>query len=247
MRLEADTWLAGIFERPVFKVLLQADETPSPDEYRARLAECVRDQPSFLYARIPTAQPEHVRTLTRSGFDVVDVAVTFDRSLSAVTTREQRDDSIRVREARPADFDATLAVAERCFTYSRFHLDQRVPRSVANRIKREWIDSYCRGRRGERLIIAETNGTISGFLAVLRATVGQKKASVIDLIGVDARFQRRGIGERLVKEFITSASGVDVLRVGTQAANIPSMRLYQKSGFLVAETAYVLHAHIGGS
>jgi hypothetical protein len=34
--------------------------------------------------------------------------------------------------------------------------------------------------------------------------------------------------------------------VGTQAANIPSLRLYESFGFRVCETAYVLHAHVGG-
>ena len=34
------------------------------------------------------------------------------------------------------------------------------------------------------------------------------------------------------------------LRVGTQVANVPSLRLYENCGFRVAESAYVLHGHL---
>jgi hypothetical protein len=37
------------------------------------------------------------------------------------------------------------------------------------------------------------------------------------------------------------------MRVGTQIANIPSLRLYERLGFTMAESAYVLHAHRGGA
>ena len=35
------------------------------------------------------------------------------------------------------------------------------------------------------------------------------------------------------------------LRVGTQAANVPSVRLYEPLGFSLASAAYVLHLHRG--
>jgi hypothetical protein len=37
----------------------------------------------------------------------------------------------------------------------------------------------------------------------------------------------------------------DVLQVGTQAANVPSMRLYEKASFSVVKTSYVMHMHVG--
>ena len=41
-----------------------------------------------------------------------------------------------------------------------------------------------------------------------------------------------------------SHADADMLRVGTQVANLPSISLYEKCGFHVAETTYVLHAHV---
>jgi hypothetical protein len=36
-----------------------------------------------------------------------------------------------------------------------------------------------------------------------------------------------------------------VLRVGTQGANVPSLRLYEKCGFSVRGTGLMLHRHVG--
>jgi len=40
-----------------------------------------------------------------------------------------------------------------------------------------------------------------------------------------------------------SEKGYTTLRVGTQVANIPSTRLYEKAGFRLRASHYVLHAH----
>jgi ribosomal protein S18 acetylase RimI-like enzyme len=64
-------------------------------------------------------------------------------------------------------------------------------------------------------------------------------------MGVDRPEQGQGAGHRLVETFIgESAGGCDRLRVGTQLANIPSIRLYEKCGFRLAASEYVLHAHV---
>ena len=67
---------------------------------------------------------------------------------------------------------------------------------------------------------------------------------VIDLIAVGEKHQNKGIGKALIAHFIKlyTDKGFN-LRVGTQAANIASINLYQKLGFRVEETSYNLHAH----
>jgi UDP-glucose 6-dehydrogenase len=83
-----------------------------------------------------------------------------------------------------------------------------------------------------------------GFLAVMTIS-GQSAAAVIDLIGVDAKYQRRGVGRALVAKFIESwQSRFDRLMVGTQVTNRSSLALYADVGFRVVNSAYVLHAHV---
>src|SRR5207253_8995893 len=112
-------------------------------------------------------------------------------------------------------------------------------------IKREWISSYTQRRRGEALLVATVDDQPVGFLAVLQSGPELQRSYVIDLIGVGPRFQGHGVGTALVRAFI-SRYGPRALQlvVGTQAANIESLGMYQKCGFRVNRTAFVLHMHI---
>jgi ribosomal protein S18 acetylase RimI-like enzyme len=188
---------------------------------------------AFVTLRVPAGDVEALGAAEGRGFAVVDVNVTLEREggdgLSAPS----------VGPATPDQHDALLDVAGSCFRYSRFHLDPQIPDDVADRVKREWIRSYVEGRRGIELLSAGTDG----FLAVLDADDG---ARVIDLVGVAPAAQRRGVGEALVSEFAhRHGDGGRTLRVGTQIANVPSLRLYEKLGFRIVSASYVLHLHVG--
>jgi ribosomal protein S18 acetylase RimI-like enzyme len=147
-----------------------------------------------------------------------------------------------VQDILPAYYDAVLRIAASSFVYSRFHLDPAIPKETAHKVKRAWVNSYIHKMRGERLLVALLDGKPVGFLAVLATP---EPGRVIDLIGVDRAYQGRGVGRALVSFFIAdSADRYPLLRVGTQVANVPSMRLYESLGFRIDETAYVLHAHV---
>ncbi len=197
--------------------------------------------PSFAYAKVP---PEHAAAVGRfeaAGFRVVDVSVTFSRAAAAPALPEPTS-PVEAVTARTAA--AVLDIAGSCFKFSRFHLDPEVPGALAHRIKREWIRSYVEGRRGAALHAVLRGRRPAGFLAVLRASEGGRRQAVIDLIGVGKAHQGRGLGRDLVRFFVNAYRGsCDELLVGTQAANIPSLRLYESCGFRAVRTAIVLHKH----
>jgi GNAT superfamily N-acetyltransferase len=119
-----------------------------------------------------------------------------------------------------------------------------VPEGLANLIKRAWIENYMAGKRGSALYAASSGGTVVGFLAVLEATVRNRLCAVIDLIGVARDQQGRGVGAELISTFIRDWQGrAAELLVGTQAANIQSVRFYENNGFRMVESNLVLHAH----
>jgi ribosomal protein S18 acetylase RimI-like enzyme len=148
-----------------------------------------------------------------------------------------------VRRAEPNDREAVLEIAASCFRYSRFHQDEHIGVPAANELKRAWMANCLDGRRGEEVLVALEEGRPAGFLAVLVA----RDAAVIDLVGVAARSQRRGIGGALLDTFVKRWRGrAACLRVGTQAINAPSIRLYEGRGFRFVGAANVLHAHFRG-
>jgi len=234
--IDADAWLAEVMGRPVYRVALVAtDSEPTAANGSAELAG-----PGFYYAKVPARDLAAVHRLAGYGFNVVDVNVVLERVPATV----ESSTGVTIRDCRDDDREAVLDIAQSCFVYSRFHLDPLVPNDLADAVKREWIRNYVLGARGERLAVAVVDGRPAGFLASLAVESVGQRVRVIDLIGVDSELQGRGIGRALVDEFKTSAVGrFDRLRVGTQVANAPSIRLYEQCGFRFAASSYVLHAH----
>lgn len=247
MAIQEDDWLAGVLGYPVFRihVLPPTSQQEATDIARTLTRHASEQSAAMYYVKVDTGRVDLVQQLSAVGLYVVDVNITFnlDRRLHI---RQSLPANVSVESLRPEHSEAILAIAGSCFKYSRFHLDPLIPVAVAHRIKHDWILSYVRGQRGERLLVALLDGTPAGFLAVLAAEQEGKQVRIIDLVGVSQEYQRRGIGKALVGYFVNMYKDqCDNLQVGTQAANIPSIALYQKFGFAISKTAYVMHMHVG--
>jgi ribosomal protein S18 acetylase RimI-like enzyme len=192
-------------------------------------------KPGLYTCRVPAEDVAAVSALEAGGFHVVDVNVTLEHSGGEAPAGSGG------APAPPDQHEELLRIAGSCFRYSRFHLDPLIPRELADRVKREWVRSCVEGKRGLELLAAAPGGQPAGFLAVLEAADG---ARVIDLVGVRPEAQRHGVGESLVSAFIARHGG-RTLRVGTQVANVPSLRLYEKLGFRVVSARTILHRHVG--
>jgi len=244
LRVVADAWLGTHLGREAFRVDVP-DPPPSLDACAAALDDHARRHPGAMYyAKVTTTAIDAVRALGAAGFYVVDVNVTLSRSVDAAP-RVAAAGGVVVRPAQPADTDGVLAIAGSAFRYSRFHLDPMIPVATAHALKRAWIESYVNGARGDCLFVAlDRDERPVGFLAALLGA-GEESAAVIDLIATRSDRQRTGAGTALVGAFFAHYAGrCSGYMVGTQAANVPSLTFYQRLGFAVARTAYVLHKHV---
>ncbi len=93
------------------------------------------------------------------------------------------------------------------------------------------------------MVVAEMEGRVAGFNQLLRGSRGER---VIDLIGVHPDFRRQGLGRALCLAAEQHADGAAAMLVGTQVANIPSVRLYESLGYRLAHAHYVFHRHHPG-
>lgn len=240
MQISNDEWLSEIFGYPAFTVV-QFDKDSLDDVVN----HFNKQKRAFYFSKIPVLETDKVQALTLAGFYPVNMLITFKHQTNQLlSSAEVNDSSFHVEEYIPEFRDAVLGIAESCFVYSRFHNDHSLDKCIGNRVYRSWLTSYIEKTRGERLFIGVLNGGPVGFLAVAGNESQGSVYKIIDLVGVDKKYQNCGIGTKLLKFFISQYSSMaDVLQVGTEAANIRSLRMYEKNGFRIAETQYVLHAH----
>jgi GNAT superfamily N-acetyltransferase len=245
MRIDADRWLSDVLERPVFAVNLD------PDDDRAAAARGVTKHASeqragLYFARLPSTDVGGAAHFASAGFRIVETRLGFSRPLGEPVGGDDEDTApgISIAEFQNSWREGVLDIAGSCFRYSRFHMDPDVGRTPADRVKREWIRSYVEGRRGDRLLVACERGGAVGFAAMLVNHRGPRPAAVIDLIGVRPDAQGRGIGRALIRTAAsTYASSCASIEVGTQACNVPSVRLYERMAFRLAQSAFMLHLH----
>jgi ribosomal protein S18 acetylase RimI-like enzyme len=225
--IDRDPWLSEVLGRPVLRV---------GDASGEAVARHMRTTPgATYYARVATADTARVAELTGAGLRVVDCGVTLERAPDPAPLAVAE-----VSEAGEADAAAVARIGGAAFGMSRFHLDPGMRPGEADAIKREWARNCAAGTRGAGTLVTREGAEVTGFLSV----VATADARVIDLVAVDPGRRGRGLGRRLVDAFVArwSPDGL-TLRVGTQAANVASLRMYEGCGFRVASTAYALHGH----
>ncbi len=222
--LSADAWLGRLLGKAAFHL------SPAADPAMPLAA------PAFIDAKVATGDIGRVQKLAQAGYRLVDTNVRLDRPNGALDVPVVTP---AIRAANPQDADAVRALGSSAFRFDRFHADPDIPKPVADRIKGEWAGNYFNGRRGNRMIVAAEKGEVLGFLQI----IDRPDHSIIDLIAVATPAQGRGLAGAMIA-YAVRQGPANPWRVGTQVANVPSLRLYERLGFRCAETQYVFHRHV---
>lgn len=230
----------GLVEDPWLGAVLGRRAWNAAPGGAAPLSELSKAGAQFATAKIDCADTGAALELQDAGFRVVDTALTFEAARA-----DAPGASPGVRFARPGDRGAVEGIAGRAFRYSRFHLDPRLPGALADRVKVAWAGNWFAGARGDGMVLAEDAGAVAGFLQLL----WNGGTLVIDLVAVRPESARKGLARAMIGFAQANGTG-DArrpagLRVGTQAANAPSVGLYESLGFRLRGAKFVLHHHGG--
>lgn len=228
-----DPWLSNVLGRDALRIDARARSGDL-----APLAGRLSTEALFVTAKVPANEPALAHDLESMGFRIVDTALTFR------CTQPVGEQPAAARFARPEDQGRVVEIARSAFKYSRFHLDPAFPAELANRIKAEWAANYFSGQRGNAMIVIETDRQVAGFLMLLN---GAGHTVVVDLIAVDPAFARSGHARSMIAFAANQGTGSGPsptgMLVGTQAANTPSVNLYEALGFRLEASNFVLHHH----
>ena len=207
----------------------------------------VDDLPSgaLVWTKVPTETPGRVEELLRYGFRLISTEVQLAHRSGGTVRSFPFGDSgsrISVRSAQPAEEGSVCDIAATAFTEDRFHRDPKVGADAAKRIKRAWVENFFKGKRGDRMLLAEgSDGSVAGFVQLL----DRPDATVIDLIAVTPSAQGNGIGRALTEAVLDdSLERSREVRVGTQLTNSRSLQLYTQLGFSIIASSHVLHLHL---
>jgi len=215
---QPDLWLSQQIGRPAYRMPPDSTDDLPPG-------------PCFCYAKVPVQDVQRSQALASAGFLLVETLVTYQKQPS-------KDGVIdpRLREARVGDSKRVQEIAGGAFRFSRFHVDAGFGPPIANRIKAAWAGNYFQGQRGHRMLVAEEQGSLAGFILLVEGP----KVTAVDLIAVDPAFQGRGLGAALLLAAETKGRR---MTAGTQKTNLPSCRMYEKCGYTAGLRELVFHLH----
>lgn len=220
-----DEWLSGLLEKPVYHVSGNILDITAED---------IPEGSCFIDAKAPVEGLSSVKHLEDLGFRLIDTNVQLIRQPAPINI-----ENVVSRFAVEFDDKAVRELARSSFTQSRFHLDQKIPRKIADRVKSEWAGNYFLNKRGEWMVVSEINGVIVGFLQLLKKN---DSTIVIDLIAVASGHQGKGIGKSMISFAIQNCLKViPTVIVGTQIANTNSLKTYNNLGFRICSAQYVFH------
>lgn len=180
--------------------------------------------------------------LSKIGGVLADVLLTFHKSVKDLISSDHRNLSIKIRNAYQTDGVAICNLARTSFHVSHFHSDPNLPRSLSDELFAKWSLNSL-GESSNKVFVAEENDAICGFL-----TFKVKKLprcisyGVLDLMAVSSEKQNRGVGKLLFAEALKwLSSRTSSVYSGTQAANIPAVRVHESAGFRLVESEATLH------
>lgn len=232
-----DKWLSDIIKYEVFRLSVNGKSNAGSETDLQIISQYLTIKPVFIYIKLPTYEIDLVHYFERIGFRLVDTNIIFEKTIEK---NKNIKSEFTIRFANSRDQAQVQNIARNSFIYSRFHSDSNIPKITADTIKEEWVHNYFLGKRGDEMVVALVDDMVVGFLLLLRGNNGDL---TIDLIAVDKKQRRKGIAGDMIAYAESHCGVCSRILVGTQVANVSSIRLYEKIGFMISESNYVLHYH----
>lgn len=220
---------------------------PRLEESRTALIDewCAENGVRCLYFLAEAEDAESSRVAAESGFRVVDVRITGRRSL-AEDLPSAGPEGVEVAEARETQLGYLHSLAARSYRgSSRFYFDGEFPPERCDALYEAWIDrGFADAER--TVMVASLNGEPVGY-----QVVGPPNAAGdrwLELLAVDSNHHGAGIGGELLAATMRELRSAGAGRTGTDLStrNIPSMRLHERLGFLIAGTGVWHHKWYAG-
>jgi len=185
-------------------------------------------------------EPETMRLAARNGFRFVDSRVTLESPIRAGSFTE----TPRIRPARAADISELRRIAGESHRDTRFYVDGNFSREACDELYRIWIEKAVNNPNGAAFVAVPDERPVGYISCSVTDSAGH-----IGLLAVDSACRGASLGSELVRQACAwmRSHGASSVKVPTQGANVPGLRLYEKCGFAISSVGLWYHrwAHDG--
>jgi dTDP-4-amino-4,6-dideoxy-D-galactose acyltransferase len=232
-----DAWLCKIMKRHVYRIAADQVTAEVFKVIPSLLRETAAHEKVFIYTKTSVDDFGKCELLLLNGFRLIDGQVTFEKP-------NEPSISTPVSSVRPAvlsDENNVCKLARQSFSFSRFHRDPVIGKTLASKIKEAWARSYFNGTRGCSMLVSDhEQKKVRGFLLLLADADARL---IIDLIAVDQAYRGQALGATLIDVALGIFPEKRCVRVGTQLSNSESIRFYERIGFRFFEANNIYHYH----
>lgn len=202
---------------------------------------------SLLYYRLPADDALTASALERTGWNKIEVLVTYQHDLAALSYTFDR---AIVRKCERDDIALVGQIAYDSFIYSRYHADPLIGEAKASELKRQWIMNDCRGR-ADVVLVAVVDDKPVGFVSATKGRDPQGTPHTsLGLLAALPAYTGRWLGVHLINgilDYAKTVLGSRYVLLGTQENNRTANLLYEKCGFHMLKKECTYHKHYGAS
>jgi GNAT superfamily N-acetyltransferase len=192
-----------------------------------------------LYFLADATDPITVRLAEKNGFRFMDIRLTFENRDINKTVVDHDSIPGAIRPCTSRDIPMLRPIARSSFRFTRFYYDENFPDYRCDDLYEIWTEKSCNGF-ADAVLVAEIQGQVAGYIS---CHLKNRDEGQIGLVGVDGKWQGRGVGQALVNQSLIWFVGLGVrkVRVVTQGRNCQAHRLYQRCGFLTRSVELWYH------
>lgn len=190
--------------------------------------DCRLEHYRHITCRIGLGDFTLLRALEKNGFNIADIQIT----LSTGGRPKKKKFALRgitIRKASRRDLDQIRTLTKDSFTDTRIVRDPNYPPKKADEFYYEWVKNSVHNKK-QVVFLAEEDRSkkLAGFV-ICEVSNG---IGFIDLISVDKKMRRRGIGGILVGAAMNWFSrNSKEAEVRTQVSNTAAIRAFTRGGF----------------
>jgi hypothetical protein len=156
LSIQHQPWESEIFKRSFYKIthfLCSHEDEESRgdvfDEMLQQIGRLISEKGEFcVVAKVFMSDTAAVEALVDNGFRLVENRLVFEKA----PVKNPLLTQVGVRPMIKDDISIISAIAERSFSYSRFHSDVHIPRVLADHSRSEWVKNACEHASRFRLV-----------------------------------------------------------------------------------------------